>query len=147
MSLEDSEKLVSKGIEALGMENHHLAVCCLERAMQLNPTPIASSYLAYGLAKLRGSYAESAAMAREALHLQPDNPLHYYNLGRILSLSGDKEQAMRILQDGLQYGMHMEILREIQSIVFRKPPVFKNLPRKHFLNKYTGLLLSRLGLR
>ncbi len=147
MQLEESDKLISSGIEALALENHHLAVGCLERAMQLSPTPIASSYLAYGLAKLRGSYAESAAMAREALNLQPDNPLHYYNLGRILSLSGDKEQAMRILQDGLQYGMHIEILREIQSIIIRKPPVFKKLPRSHFLNKYTGLVLSRLGLR
>jgi tetratricopeptide (TPR) repeat protein len=147
MSREDSEKLVSRGIEALAKENHQLALDCLERAMQLERTPLTISCLAYCLAKVRGSYTEAISMAREALDLEPDNPLHYYNLGRILSSSGEKEQAMQILRNGLEYGMHIEILREMQSIAIRKPPVFKMLPREHFLNKYAGLIFSRLGLR
>ncbi len=147
MSGENSENLVSQGVEALSTGNHHLAAQYLERAIQLERTPVASSWLAYCLAKSGGNFKEAIPMAREALDLQPDNALLYYNLGRILSLSGDKQQAMRILQDGLEYGMHIEILREMQSIAIRKPPVFKMLPRSHFLNKYAGLILSRLGLR
>jgi tetratricopeptide (TPR) repeat protein len=115
--------------------------------MQLKRTPLTISCLAYCQAKVRGNYTEAISMAREALDLEPDNPLHYYNLGRILSLSGEKEQAVEILRNGLEYGMHIEILREMQSIAIRKPPIFKMLPRNHFLNKYAGLILSRLGLR
>ncbi len=54
---------------------------------------------------------------------------------------------MQVLRSGLEHGMHEELLREMQSIVIRKLPVFKFLPRSHFLNKYAGLILSRLGLR
>ncbi len=147
MSSENAEKLVAEGIEALANEDHQLALNSLERALQLERTPLTGSCLAYCLAKVRENYSEAIPLAREAVDREPENPLHYYNLGRVLSLSGDREQALTILRKGMEHGMHFELLREMQSIVIRKPPVFKMLPRKHFLNKYAGLILSRLGLR
>ncbi len=76
MFSDDSEILVSQGVEALSKENHQVALDCLERAVKMRRTPMACSCLAYCLAKVRRNYSEAVPMAREALDLEPENPLY-----------------------------------------------------------------------
>jgi tetratricopeptide (TPR) repeat protein len=144
---EDSDSLVSKGKAALAYRDYPRALDCFERALQMERTPQACSYLAYCLAKVRRNYEEAMNLALEALAAEPQNPLHYLNFGRVLALAGNREQAIKTLRRGLDYGMHLEIMRELESFGVRKPPVFKKLPRDHFLNRYAGFILARLKLR
>jgi Flp pilus assembly protein TadD len=147
MSHQEAVSLVAKGIEALSAHDDQRALDCFERAIQLERTPQACSYLAYCLAKVRGEYREANLLAYEALTADPGNPLFYLNLGRILALAGNPEQALLMLRQGLQYGMHLEILRQIEAIGNRRAPVFKKLARSHPINRFVGMVLARLGVK
>ena len=88
MSHEEAVTLVAKGVEALSNLDDRRALDCFERAIRLERTPQACSYLAYCLAKVRGDYREANLLAYEALSLDPENPLLYLNHGRVLALGG-----------------------------------------------------------
>lgn len=144
---EEAEQLVAKGREALANEHEYLALNCFEQAIRMEWSPVACSCLAYCRAKVKGNYRESVLLARKALEKEPENPVHYGNIGRILILSGEVEDGIRMLRQGLHHGEHIDIVMELERLGIRKPPIFRKLPRSHPLNKYLGLLLSRLGLR
>ncbi len=147
MPNEEAEQLVAKGLEALADDHEYLALTCFEQAIRLEWTPVACSSLAFCIAKVKGNYREAILLARKALDLEPANPIHYKNLGRIYLLAGENEQGIVMLRQGLQYGEQVSIIEELERLGIRKPPIFKSLPRSHPLNKYTGLTLAWLGLR
>jgi tetratricopeptide (TPR) repeat protein len=147
MSQDEAGELVAKGAEALARDQVYLALVCFERAIRLERTPLICSSLAYCLAKGRGQYREAIELGREAISREPAEPVHYYNLGRVHILAQDRKEAIAVLRQGLQLKMAPEILRELDALGARKPPVFPKLPRSHPLNKLFGRLLSRLGLR
>jgi tetratricopeptide (TPR) repeat protein len=144
---EEAEQLVAKGREALANDHEYLALTCFEQAIRMEWTPVTCSCLAYCRAKVKGNYLESILLARKALELEPDNPIHFGNLGRIMILSGEVDEGIRMLRQGLQYGEHIDIILELERLGIRKPPIFRKLARSHPLNKYLGLMLSRLGMR
>jgi len=147
MAADDSSKLLALAKEAMSNNNEQLSLEYLERAIQLERTPETCSYLGYCLAEYRNNFNEAILLLQEAIDREPDNPLHYLNYGRILSMTEDKDQAAVILRQGLEYGMHFEIIGALEVIGPRKPPVFRSLPRKHFINRYSGLILSKFKLR
>jgi hypothetical protein len=143
----EAEQLLVKGRDALANDLEHLALVCFEKSIRMEWSPEACSSLAYCRARLKGNYLESIILARKALELEPDNPVHYGNLGRILILSGEVDEGIRMLRQGLHYGEHINIIKELERLGIRKPPVFRRLERGHPLNRNLGQLLSRLGLR
>lgn len=143
----EAEELFAKGLESIGHDHLYLARTCLEQALELEKSPEVCSYLALCRAKTRGQFSEAIALAKEAVDDAPGNSALYLNLGRIYLLAGDKESALDILRKGMQFDDNQEILKELEIHGNRKPPVFPALKRNHPLNKYLGMLLSRLGLR
>ena len=115
--------------------------------VEANGSPVASSYLAYCLAKQNGTYRDAIAMCMEALRVEPRAPEIFLNLGKIYILSGQKRSALRSFQLGLRYGRNPEISNELKWLGQRKNPPFSFLPRNHVLNKFTGKILSRIRLR
>jgi hypothetical protein len=128
-------------------------------------TAVARSYLAYCMARERGQFREAMRLCRGAVSDQPENPAHYLNMGRVLLLAGDKERAIATFWRGIsrnagpegaavadwpRSGMRREydlIMDELRRLGIRKPPPFTSLRREHPLNKLTGKLLSRIGVR
>ncbi len=147
MSSEEAERLVKKGREALDNDHEHLALTCFEQAIRLEWTPLACSSLAFCMAKVKRNYREAIHLARKALDTEPDNAVHYKNLGRIYLLAGENERGISLLRQGLQYGEQLSIVQELEKLGIRKPPIFTKLPRSHPANKYLGLFLAWLGLR
>jgi Flp pilus assembly protein TadD len=147
MPHEEAQKLVAKGQEAIANDHDYLAMTCFEQAIRLEWTPVACSSLAYCMAKVRGNYLEATLLARKAIDIEPKNPVHYKNLGRILLLAGDNEQGIQMLRQGMLFGERISIVQELEKLGIRKPPLFKSLPRSHPLNKYLGLFLAWLGFR
>jgi hypothetical protein len=47
----------------------------------------------------------------------------------------------------LKFSYHLGLIREIQRLGFRRPPIFPFLGRKHPLNRFVGILFTRLGLQ
>ena len=138
---------LEKGLSALEHGHTYLAMSCLEEAMASGKTPLLCSHLAYCMAVNNKGLDSAIALAREALDAEPGNIHFRLNLGRILLLAGQKEEAIRVLRQGLYYGCSPELLAQLDQFGTRKAPLFPALPRGHFANKYSGLLLTRLGLR
>jgi tetratricopeptide (TPR) repeat protein len=144
---QEAEDLVAKGIEALENDHFHLALVCFERAAEYEKTPTVSSGLGYCLAAARGDMERGLELCREAVDLEPENVFHYRNLGSVLLLAGNSYEAIEAFRAGLRIGKDDGIIRKLDSLGTRKPPLFPFLSRRNILNRTFGLILDRLGFR
>jgi hypothetical protein len=117
------------------------------------------------MARERGQVREAIHLCRAAVSAEPEHPAHYLNLGRVLLLAGDKSRAIAAFWRGISRNAGPEgaalaewprsgkrreydlIMDELRRLGIRKPPPFRSLHRGHPLNKFTGKLLSRFGMR
>ncbi|KAB0663621.1 tetratricopeptide repeat protein [Oryzomonas japonica] len=118
-----------------------------ERSMDAQPTSLCASYYAYCMAKERGHVTKGVALCREALAQEPGNPVHYLNLARIHLLGPNKEDALKVLREGIQHAPDPELAALLAMVGVRKPPVMSFLHRDNPINKFLGILLKRLGMR
>lgn len=137
----------------------------LECAPHLRRIPAVESYLGYCIARERGRLREAVRLCQSAVDAEPDNPVHYLNLGRVFLVAQDKATAVAAFWKGVakapgaetgvlakraQRGHSREhnlILEELRRLGIRKKAPFPSLDRKHPLNRVTGKVLATLGLR
>lgn len=144
---ERAEKEFALGMAAFAVEDTLTALAHLERALRLRDNPGCHSYLGFCIARERGQHSKGRELCLSSLAEEPDHLGHIYNLGRVLLISGDKAAALRVLREGMAKGGNPEIGRLLESLGTRSAPAFSLLSRTNRLNKYLGMLLSRLGLR
>ena len=140
-------ELIEKGIAFLTDNNRLAALACFEKAYLQGTSPVSQSYLSYCIATERGQIHEALKLCNNAISREPDNPVHYLNLGRIYLHAGKRDEALLTLRNGLSFGENQMIKSILEKIGNREPPVFSFLPRSNFLNKYCGILLHRLKIR
>jgi tetratricopeptide (TPR) repeat protein len=146
-----------------GKTLHGLVV--LESSPQLSAIPTVNSYRAYCIAKERGQCREAVRLCQSALDVEPHNPAHYLNLGRVFVQAGDKANAIATFWKGISRAPgaepgveiqspdrdhareHVLILEELRRLGIRKRAPFSSLRRGHPLNRIAGKLLSTVGLR
>jgi tetratricopeptide (TPR) repeat protein len=143
----ETERLLQKGSEAISHGEIISALSYFERALHIEESPVASSYFAFCIARERGQLSQAISLCTEAIRQEPQNPVHYLNLGRIYFLAGMKLDAIKILREGLKHEKNQQIIDELDSLGTRKPPVLFFLRRSNPLNKYLGILLRKLGIR
>jgi len=141
------EALFKKGLESLARNEWTSALACFEKATGLLNIPIHNSFLALCIARERGQTNKALALCRETLEAEPDNSILYLNMGKIYLMQGKTEEAIEILRKGLTQGTNEQIIAELGRIGTRRPPPLSFLSRDNPLNKYLGIILSRLGLR
>jgi len=142
-----AEKEFALGVAALDDEDTLAALAHLERALKLHDHPGWYSYLGYCIARERGQHRKGRELCLSSLAAEPEQPAHYCNLGQVQMLSGDKEDALRVLREGMAKGGSPEIVQLLDTLGKRNPQLFPALSRTNPLNRYLGLLLKRLGLR
>jgi tetratricopeptide (TPR) repeat protein len=142
-----TDELLEKGIALLRENNPLGALASFEKAYNIRKTPVIQSYLGLCIATERGKVSDGVVLCRQAIDAEPHNPVHYLNLGRVYLKANKKIECLETLRQGLAHGDNPEILALLETVGMRKPPVFPFLPRRHFLNRYVGLLLSRLRMR
>lgn len=147
MSGGEAEEYITKGFSALDNDHFHLALVCFERAAAVTNSPLVSSALGLCLAAVRGEFEKGIALCRQAVADEPGNTSNYYHLGRALLMSGDRDEALPIFRQGLAIGRDQRIIAELESLGSRKPAPIAALDRDHFLNKWLGIFLSRVGFR
>jgi len=129
-------------------EGHVLAaLACLEAALKIWDDPRWYSRLGFCIAKERGQLMQGVDLCRTAMDHEPDNPVHLLYLGKIHLLAGRNREALQVLRQGMALGGAPEIERLLEAIGTRRSPVLPFLVRDNPVNKYLGLILSRLGLR
>jgi Flp pilus assembly protein TadD len=139
-------QLVDLGMLELNHGNTLLALQAFEQAATLARTPALLSCLGFCLAKEQGEVKQGRSLCLEALKLEPQNALHYLNLGRTYLEANQKMLALQSFRKGIKIQRHPGIVAELKRLGIRKAPVFPFLPRENFLNRYCGLILHRLGL-
>lgn len=139
--------LFTKGLEALARGEWTAALSCFEKASRMLNIPVHNSFLALCIAKERGQFKKAISLCSEALEAEPGNPLHYLNLGRVYLLQGKAEEAIEIFRRGLSRGANEQIIEELKKLGTRRPPPLAFLQRDNPLNKYLGIILTKIGLR
>ena len=91
---------------------------------------------------------DAISLCERALQVESQNVESYLNLGKVYLRAGLKIKAVETFRRGLKIDSeNPEIIAELQLLGIRKKSVIPSLPRDNFLNKYLGIILSRLGLR
>jgi Flp pilus assembly protein TadD len=147
MSDVHAREMFEKALEAISGGQEFLALSYFEQARTMENEPLYLSSKALCLAKVRRSFKEAIYLCRDALEIEPTNPVHYLNLGKIYLFAGQKKKALSTFRDGLKRGRNSAIVAELENLGVRKQPFFPFLTRTHPLNKYSGILLSKIGLR
>ncbi len=142
-----SDGLLQKGIALLRGNNPLGALACFEKAYALHQSPQIQSYLGLCIATERGRISDAVSLCREAIEQDPGSPLHYLNLGKVYLKADRKTECLEALRKGLSCGDDPEISALLEVIGTRKQPVLSSLPRRHFLNRYAGLIMRLLRLR
>ena len=158
-------EIVQRAIAVIDRGNTLEGLMTLEGAPSLWEIPVVSSYLAYCIAKERGQYREAIRVCQSALAIEPHNPAHYLNLGRIFLVSKDKGKAFAAFREGLskdgvtvtsafaespadeQERQRALLQTELRRMGIRKRAPFPFLPRGHWLNRVVGKALAMLNLR
>ena len=132
---------------ALAVEDAQSALAFIEKALRLRDAPEWYSYLGYCIAKQRGQHRKGLELCQASLAVEPDNPVHFLNLGRVYLAKGDKSEALRIWREGMAKGGSPELVQQLERLGTRKRPAIPAISRTNALNRYLGIMLSRLGLR
>jgi Tfp pilus assembly protein PilF len=136
-----------RALKELADGNALAALACLEKALTVWDHPRWYAYLGYCIAKERGQVTKALELCRTAIKYEPDNTENYLMMAKVHLISGDKVEALQTLRQGMAQGGSVEIDRLLNEIGTRKPPPIAFLSRDNPLNKWLGLILSRLGLR
>jgi Flp pilus assembly protein TadD len=142
-----AEKEFAQAQAALAAEDTQAALAFIEKALRLQDTPEWYSYLGYCIARQRGQHRKGLELCQASLALEPDNPMHFLNLGRVHLIKGDKNEALRIWREGMAKGGCPELLQQLERLGMRSRSVIPALHRNNPLNRYLGILFSRLGIR
>jgi tetratricopeptide (TPR) repeat protein len=142
-----ADDFFNEGLRLVDESNLLAALVSFEKAHSRKKSPIIQSYLGYCIAMERGQITEAVNLCQAAIGSEPHNPEHYLNLGRVYLKARRKDEAIAELRKGLSFGDNRDIRALLERLGLRKKPVFSFLSRNNFLNKYAGLVLSRLRLR
>ncbi len=123
------------------------ALACLEKALKQSDNRSWYSFLGFCVAKERGHLTRGYELCHMSIQLEPDNPYHYYFLGRIHLVAKSKQEAINTLRKGLASGDLPEIRALLDELGTRKPAVFSRLKRDNPVNKTIGYIFSKLRLR
>lgn len=135
---------ITQGIEAVELGNIPFALRVLSNVRQDDLTPLASSYLAYCLAREHRRGAKAVNMALRAVQAEEKHPIIYLNLGRIYLTLGKSQKALQAYRRGLQYQRNPLLLHHIEMICPRQTCTLPFLKRSNPVNVLLGRLRARL---
>lgn len=139
--------LIHNGLTAIEEGNTLMALLFFQDAAVLARTPTIVSSLGFCLASEQGQIQRGLSYCREALQKEPANALHYLNLGRVYLLAGQKRLAIQSFRKGLKFERQQGIVAEMRKLGLRQEPFFSSLRRENLLNRYLGLVCTRIGMR
>jgi tetratricopeptide (TPR) repeat protein len=147
MSQSEAVNEFKKGLTALRKGYSNSAIAHLQKAVEHdNGNPFYLSYYGLALARSKHDWAMAEAYCLAALRLKCNAVHLYLNLAEVYRQAGGLEDALSTLYNGLQFTKWNSLLvRALEELGVRRPPVLFFLDRKNFLNRHLGKLRHRLG--
>jgi tetratricopeptide (TPR) repeat protein len=105
------------------------------------------SYYGMCIALVQNRVDEGIRLCRRSLAKDTLRPEFYLNLGKVYVKANQKAKALKVFQRGLEVSeRNRELVNEIRKMGIRRKRPLSFLPRNHVLNRYSGLLLHKLGI-
>jgi hypothetical protein len=133
--------------ELIAESKYTAALAAIEQIPVAARAPLLLSAYALCIAEVKGAFKTSVQLCHDAIKKDPKNAEHYFRQGRILLLANRKKDAIWVLRMGLRHGRHKGIIDTLGSLGIRRPPPIQFLARSNPVNKFLGMLLTRLNLR
>jgi tetratricopeptide (TPR) repeat protein len=106
------------------------------------------SYLGQAMARCEGRRREGLDLCLHAVKVDPFQPENYVNLAGAYVMLRNRRGALRALERGLRIDpTHAGLLEVGRKLGERRRPPLPFLARGHLLNRYFGLMSSRLRRR
>lgn len=146
---QDPEHFFNAGRVFLEQDKAAEARRAFEHALERRPNePRYLSFAGFAMARSGPVGREAILLCERAARLGGHRPEIYHNLGRVYLATGDRKKARRAFRQGLALDhANTELLRDLECMGIRRPPVFRALPRGHMVNRAAGRMLNQLGLR
>jgi Flp pilus assembly protein TadD len=134
-----------QGLRLLRDDYPRKALAHMHRASDLDPAnPYYMSYLGLAVARAEHKWAEAEEFCKVALRLKRHEAQLYLNLAEVYRTAGRREDAVEIINKGLQNACgDVRLSRALCRLSLRRSPVFSFLSRGHFLNRQFGRLRHR----
>jgi tetratricopeptide (TPR) repeat protein len=143
---QDSERVFSVGLACYRKKKMQEARRLFSRACEMNPQePRYASYCGLLLAMVMRKLKEAEELCEGAVKRDPKSVDLLYNLGRVYLMQGRRQDALTVFRKGLQIEPNnVAIHRELENVGTRKKPVFSFLGRNNPLNRFAGMLRSKM---
>jgi tetratricopeptide (TPR) repeat protein len=117
-----------------------------ERVLDRLPSDLLS-YYGLCIALVQSRVEEGTRLCRMALAKDTLRPDFYLNLGKVYLKANNKAKALKVFQRGLEVSeRNRDLVSEIKKLGIRRRKPLGFLPRSHFMNRYSGLMLYKLGI-
>ena len=146
MNQNEPVNFFKNGITALQNGYSKSALVHLRKAFEHDSgNPFYVSYYGLALARAGDDSAMAEALCQEASRMKRDQSDFYVNLAEVYRRVGKFEDALWTLYNGLYFTQWNSCLvRALEEMGVRRPPVLSFLDRKHFLNRQLGKLRHRI---
>lgn len=123
---------------------------CFEKIIEMGYDSAACySWLGVAIARSRfGDIIKAEEYCKKAIKKAYYRPQYYLNLSEVYLNWGKKKKAIDVLES--TFGLDddgKDTRRELDKLGLRKPPVIPFLSRSNPVNKYLGIILSRMRVR
>jgi Flp pilus assembly protein TadD len=135
-----------RGVELLRKHYPGNALGYLRRAVELDRSnPFYMSFLGVAVARAQGKWGEAEFLCATAVQLKGDDARLYLNLAEVYIEANRRQDAIRVLQTGMERTANSSILlKAMGRMQRRRPPILTFLGRSHFLNRHLGRLRHAL---
>ncbi len=117
-----------------------------ERVLDRLPLDLLS-YYGLCIALVQSRIEEGTRLCRMALAKDTLRPDYYLNLGKVYLKANNKAKALKVFQRGLEVSeRNRDLVNAIKKLGIRRRKPLGFLPRSHFINRFSGLVLHKLGI-
>lgn len=147
---EGAARLFKRGISLLRRGYPEDAAECLEKVLEMSYDSAACySWLGVAIARSRyGDIIKAEEYCKKAIKKAYYRPQYHNNLAEVYLIWGKKQKAIEALGDTLNLDdSNNPAHRKLANMGIRNRAVIPFLSRTNPINKYLGIILTRLGLR
>jgi tetratricopeptide (TPR) repeat protein len=128
----DKRSAKSKKLTRREVRDLDVKIAFMEGIVQRDPQYIEALQILGDHYTQRGRYDHSLTVDKQLSHLEPQNPLVFYNLACSYSLNGDLDLAAAALEEALALGYRdfKWLARDPDLQKLRKHPVYRNIEDK-----------------
>lgn len=141
-----AESEFDTGLDLLEKTDYEGAKECFKNAHEGDrENPKYLSYYGLSMAYSDGNPLVGIELCNRAIKMEPENPEFYLNLGKIHAKIKDRQNAMAVFREGLEFDpKNKELINELNKIGQRKSSAVPLLSRNNIANVYLGKLKSFL---